>query len=416
MAGAGQFFFVFAITAGAALVSMGALSPEWSTNGAGNSGLYSVCGCRNIDFDCDVATGVNGTREEFFTAKTECSEYSSTRVLAAITLGFVFIATVANIASEGYMYNYENIMNMDALSITGVLSLTAAFATGTVVVGLYLNTVLESGKNGLQGLDDGVILFVTGWAILAVPWALWALSIPFLSVRKMFGPGASGGMATSNFWTTASLILIAVAVMYPEWNKVLVREDMITPLDFQKVHNDMHAVIGANPNITRLHNITDSIITPPPETEKANDHLRLNPWGYCLCTDLKPNCKWQGASFFSGDKCDRFTSAQVFGWLTMAFALLTHIAMIFNNDKTIEGFASVTTFALLTGFFAIISTSIYGDLMAGVHGTKPDGAGFIMFIVGAFLVSFTGFVVGAWRTWSKYSETSGRYTAVGPDA
>lgn len=414
MATAAQYFFVFAITAGAVLTTMGALSPEWSTNGTGNSGLYSVCGCRNIDFDCDVATGVNNTREEFFTGKTECSEYSSTRVLATITLGFVFFATVSNIASEGNMYNNQNIMNMDTISIIGVSSLTMAFAVGTVVVGLYLNIILESSKNGLQGIDVGLILFLTGWAMLAVPWAIWALSFMSLSVRRMFGPGAMEGVGTSNFWTTAALILIAVAVIYPEWNKVLVREDLIAPPDFQSVHDDMHAVIGANPNRTSLHNITESIITPRAETEDANDHLRLNPWGYCLCTDLKPDCKWQGASFFSGDKCTRFTVSQVFGWLTLAFVLVTHLSMISNVKNTMEGFAATTTFSFISGFCALISVSIYGDLMSGVKGTQPDGFGYIMFTVGAFLVSFTGFVVGAWRTWGKYSETRGEYSSIEP--
>lgn len=398
------FFFVFFITAGAVLTTMGALSPAWNRNGAGQMGLYSVCGCRNIDFDCKVGAGTGNPRESFFTGKTTCSEYSATRVLAAATLGFLFLGVVTSIATKGEMYNKPGFGSMDPMDVLGVGCLTLAFACGTVVVGLYVNTIHESKSNGLANLDDGAILFMTGWAIIALPWAIWFIGmVGGGEVRTALSPNSWTGMAFSNFWLTASVILVASGVIFPEWNKVLVREDLITPPDFQGVHNNMHSVVGiSNQSLTTLSAITDNIITPRADTEKPDRHLHLNPWGYCLCTDIKPECEWQDADFFRGSKCDRFQSAQVFGWLTMGFALLTHLSMIFNGMESGEGHATMATFAFLTGVSAIVSLSLYGDLSTDIPGTQLDGHGFILFTIGAGLIAIVGFLVGAIMSYQKF--------------
>jgi len=401
----GYFFLVAAITAGAVLTTMGALSPAWTTNGAGQMGLYSVCGCRSIDFDCNVGAGDGNPREEFFTGKTTCSEYSATRVLAAATLGFLYFGVVASIATRGEMYNKPSFAAMGPLEWLGVSCLSVAFATGTVVVGLYVHTIQQSNKNGLADLEVGAILFMTGWAMIALPWAVWFISVVGSGdVRTALSPNQWEGMATSNFWLSASLVLVAAAVIFPEWNKVLVREDLITPPDFQSVHDQMHMVVGVDPADTNLAAITDSIITPGPDSEKPNRHMHLNPWGYCLCTPIKPECEWRTADFFKGSNCAQFQSAQVFGWLAMAFALLTHMSLIFNGTETGAGYASLTTFAFLTGVAGVISLSLYGDLAHNdIPGTDLEGYGFILFTIGAGLTALVGFFVGAERSYSLFS-------------
>lgn len=403
---------VFLMTAGTMLTIMGALDPDWSDNGTGEAGLYSVCGGRNISPSCKVSGGANATNQRFFTGETTCSQYTATGPLAAITAGLALIAAVGIISSRGAVFNHMALEHMDMYDGVTMGSLTLAFAMGAVAMSLYLEMVLSSGKNGLAGTGNGLILFITGWAMLFIPWLMWVASLNSLAMRSWLTNW--GMIGTSNFWIIASVALLAASLVTPDWNKVLVRQDLITPPDFATIDADMHAVVGVAPADSTLGLITATIIAPAPAAADPNRKLSLNPWGYALCTPIQSNCKWRTADFFKGDDCDQFVGAQSMAWIAVILVVLSLLIMAGSVRESLYGWMSlggVSLLALASGVIAIILYIVTVDPIS--PGTSIHGDGFVMFSIGVLLTGLVGTILGCSGAYDKWNvDDDDDYTSV----
>lgn len=415
--------FTTFLAIGVVFVLVGAVSTEWSEEGAGIAGLYNVCGCRDINESCRAGTGVKDVKDKVIPRATDCDSYTISRglIYAAVIISFAWYVLAVSPFVGPYPKKGNGVEHR-AGAYEWIFFVLNTLTFGLAVVGwsLWISLTEDNEKDHIL-LDNnpGFILFLTGSAMVFIPWVVWLIAF--------FNADAAENLATwdmvriGRFWFTAAMLILFTSVVQPDWALIKVHEAKFVPnaTGITNLGIDMNAVVAQDPLDNTLPAALAPLLSPPVGTEPASKALTLNLMGYCLCTNIKPSCNWRNATI-SDDKnglypkeCETYETAQAFGWITVAFAIMTLLVACFMSVGGESNYPWLYFFGLLsviTGFAGVICVSTYST---AVDSLKPspdvDGVGYILFIVGFVLVFVTGFIAACvWR----FSDSM--YTQIGP--
>jgi len=363
------------LVAGVILLFTAAVHPQWKVDGDGWASPRQNCGCRDVTSSCEYKGGDFG---EFWDG-AYCDVYNGARWLSVVNSVLIAWVTAATFA-----YGIQN--PRSAWFISNVSFLAVFMVAGLAQILLMIKLPASSNGGGLTDLLYGFQVGVAGWVAGTIVFIVLAV----LAVNKEL----YGTVKTHILVAMVQTGLLVAAVMFTagfahfKWKTILVREDRILIADFESMMADMHSNIGVGINDTTILANNAPLILEPNccKGTEPNTDFELGLWYFCLCKNIKSECRWSNATILSGENCAVLETSQVFLWLTAWSAVLGVLWIAYDENG---GITAPCIQMILVPVYGMITTISYAMLY---DGDGMHGAGLIMYIVGFVSVTWGLFI------------------------